>query len=218
MHTITHDLLRALKTGPGGYTRVTLKALGVKWPPTNGWTRTIVGQSITNEQYEQALAGRTAKKKKKKGKAAAEPAASPVIPDAKSVEAWTDGGCWKNPGGAGAWAAVLKYGEHRREISGKVEAPTTNNICELLAVIHAAEAMKVPVKLTIHADSEYVIQAARGAKAKANKDLVARMRTALARHIVEFKWCQGHSGNAENERCDELCNAHRIEAEADAGT
>lgn len=125
------------------------------------------------------------------------------------VMIWTDGGCWKNPGGAGAWAAVMKFGEHYREISGYVEAPTTNNICELLAVLHAINAIKHPVRLTIHTDSRYVIAVATNARAIANRELVAQLRQALSVHKVQFVWVPGHSGVAENERCDRLCNSYR---------
>ena len=53
----------------------------------------------------------------------------------KTVTIYTDGACSGNPG-PGGWAAILSYGELRREISGG-ERETTNNRMELTAVIRA---------------------------------------------------------------------------------
>ncbi|MFM8616178.1 MAG: RNase H family protein, partial [Alphaproteobacteria bacterium] len=49
------------------------------------------------------------------------------------VQIWTDGGCKPNPG-PGGWAAILRFGEHERELSGG-EAETTNNRMELTAAL-----------------------------------------------------------------------------------
>jgi ribonuclease HI len=43
----------------------------------------------------------------------------------QKVIVYTDGGCRGNPG-PGGWGAVLKFGEHEKEIYG-YEAETTNN-------------------------------------------------------------------------------------------
>jgi len=59
------------------------------------------------------------------------------------IEIYTDGACRGNPG-PGGWAALLRMGEHEREISG-AETLTTNNRMELTAVIRALEALKRPV-------------------------------------------------------------------------
>ena len=56
----------------------------------------------------------------------------------KKVTIYTDGGCHGNPG-PGAWAAVLTYGKHVREMSGG-EPATTNNRMELSAAIEALRA------------------------------------------------------------------------------
>ena len=60
------------------------------------------------------------------------------------IEIYTDGACRGNPG-PGGWAALLRTGEHEREISG-AEPLTTNNRMELTAVIRALEALKRPVR------------------------------------------------------------------------
>ena len=47
----------------------------------------------------------------------------------KNVILYTDGACSGNPG-PGGWAAILRYGENERTLSGG-EAETTNNRMEL---------------------------------------------------------------------------------------
>ena len=50
----------------------------------------------------------------------------------KRIEIFTDGACLGNPG-AGGWAAILRYNDVEKELSGG-EAQTTNNRMELTAV------------------------------------------------------------------------------------
>ena len=66
------------------------------------------------------------------------------------IEIWTDGGCKPNPG-PGGWAAILRFGEHERELTGG-EPETTNNRMELTAAIMALEALKKPCIVALHTD------------------------------------------------------------------
>ncbi len=86
---------------------------------------------------------------------------------------------------------------------------------ELLAVIKALEALKIPNQsVTIFSDSKYVIDAierrwvqgwlAKGFAGKKNKDLWLRYLNISKQHTVKFVWVRGHNGHPENERCDEL--------------
>ncbi len=59
---------------------------------------------------------------------------------AKKVTAHTDGACDGNPG-PGGWAAVLRAGEHMRELTGG-EPATTNNRMEVVAAISALQALR----------------------------------------------------------------------------
>lgn len=133
----------------------------------------------------------------------------------KRVEIYTDGGCRPNPG-KGGWAAILRYGDREREISGG-EANTTNNRMELTAAVRALEALKRPCRVVIHTDSEYLQKGIttwlhnwkrNGWKRKEgslkNKDLWQRLDRMAQQHEIEWRWLRGHAGHALNERCDEL--------------
>jgi ribonuclease HI len=134
------------------------------------------------------------------------------------VDIYTDGACRGNPG-PGGWAALLLSGGHEREISG-ADAATTNNRMELTAVIRALEALKRPVSGRVYTDSQYVRQGllewmpqwkARGWKTAdkkpvKNQDLWQELDALAQRHELEWHWVKGHSGNAGNERVDQLAN------------
>lgn len=137
------------------------------------------------------------------------------------VEIWTDGGCKPNPG-PGGWAAILRFGEVTRELTG-AERETTNNRMELTAACAALEALKRPCRVTVHTDSEYVRNGmerwikgwVRNNWRNAAKDPVKnyelwqRLLAAAAPHQVEWLWVRGHSGNPMNERADELATQAR---------
>ena len=134
------------------------------------------------------------------------------------IDIYTDGACRGNPG-PGGWAALLKSGEHEREISG-AEAHTTNNRMELTAVIRALEALKRPVRARLYTDSEYVRRGitewlaawqARGWRTAnrtpvKNQDLWQRLAEVSAAHRIEWHWVPGHAGVPGNERVDRLAN------------
>tara|TARA_R110001592_G_scaffold252755_1_gene515584 strand:- start:3188 stop:3649 length:462 start_codon:yes stop_codon:yes gene_type:complete len=126
---------------------------------------------------------------------------------------YTDGSSRGNPG-PGGYGTVLKYMEHRKELSEGFRK-TTNNRMELLAVIAGLEAITKPnAPVTVYSDSKYVIDSVdkgwlwgwmkKGFKGKKNKDLWLRFAEVYKKHRVTFQWVKGHAGNIENERCDEL--------------
>jgi ribonuclease HI len=135
-----------------------------------------------------------------------------------AVEIYTDGACRGNPG-AGGWAALLRRGEHEKEIYG-AEPHTTNNRMELTAVIGALEALQRPVAVRVYTDSEYVRRGvtewlaswkARGwrtadKKPVKNQDLWERLDKLIVPHRIEWHWVRGHSGVEGNERVDRLAN------------
>jgi ribonuclease HI len=134
----------------------------------------------------------------------------------KQVALFTDGSCLGNPG-PGGYGALLKYGEHEKTLAQGFHL-TTNNRMELLAAIVGLEALKSPCEVSLTTDSQYVRQGItkwiHGWKRKnwqtANKtpvknvDLWQRLDKQAQRHEIEWHWIKGHSGHAENERCDQL--------------
>ncbi|NBJ14888.1 MAG: ribonuclease HI [Dehalobacter sp. 4CP] len=143
----------------------------------------------------------------------------------KSVKIYTDGACSGNPG-PGGWAAVLKYGEHEREISG-FEGNTTNQRMELTAAVQGLAALKESCSVQVHSDSAYLINAfeqnwlSRWQKngwqnsqkrPVENRDLWVLLLELTAKHDVVWVKVKGHSGHPENERCDELARKAIAEA------
>ena len=137
-----------------------------------------------------------------------------------TVEIFTDGACSGNPG-PGGWGAVLRLGEHEKELCGG-ERETTNNRMELTAVIAALQALKYPCTVRLTTDSQYVAKAinegwldnwkARGWRTAGkapvkNVDLWQKLDQLLIIHDVQFLWVKGHAGHPENERCDALAVA-----------
>lgn len=132
------------------------------------------------------------------------------------VDAFTDGACSGNPG-PGGWGVLLRWNGVEKELKGG-EPATTNNRMELLAAISALEAMKRPVPIRLHTDSQYVKNGIttwihgwkkNGWKTASkdpvkNEDLWRRLDDLVARHQVEFHWVKGHAGHVENERADQL--------------
>jgi ribonuclease HI len=156
-------------------------------------------------------------------KPAAKPAAR-ALPSAMAgaVEVWTDGACSGNPGPMGIGVVVLADGG-RKEL-GEYLGIGTNNIAELTAIERgldivaelppaagapdaAGAAAKAGARrVRIYSDSGYAIGLLdKGWKAKANQELVARLRKRVAA-VPNIEWVKvpGHAGVPENERCDQL--------------
>jgi ribonuclease HI len=131
---------------------------------------------------------------------------------------YTDGACRGNPG-PGGWGAILSYKGSTKELYGG-EQETTNNRMELLAVINALETLTKPCAVQINSDSKYVLQGItewmdnwkkRGWKTASkspvkNEDLWRRLDAARLPYDIEWKWVNGHSGDAGNDRADQLAN------------
>ena len=142
---------------------------------------------------------------------------------APHVIVYTDGGCAPNPG-PGGWAAILRSGEHMKEIKGG-EPASTNNRMELMAAIAALEALKRPSIVDMNIDSQYVRDGItkyinnwkrNGWRTAAkdpvkNQDLWQRLDAARTLHTVRWHWVKGHSGDHYNERADQLVHEARRE-------
>lgn len=121
------------------------------------------------------------------------------------IAVWTDGACTGNPGPAGIGVVVIE-GAERTELSEYL-GEGTNNIAELTAIERGLEVVKDRSRsVYVHSDSAYSIGLlSKDWKAKANVELVARIRALVAR-FPSIHWVKvpGHAGVPENERCDQL--------------
>ena len=135
----------------------------------------------------------------------------------QKVIIYTDGACSGNPG-PGGWAAILIYGDNKKEISGG-SPETTNNIMELTAILEGLKALKVECEVEIYSDSAYSVNAfnqgwiynwmkkgwktANGEPVK-NKEIWQELYSLTQKHRVTFNKVKGHSDDELNNRCDEL--------------
>ncbi|KPK87610.1 MAG: ribonuclease HI [Bacteroides sp. SM23_62_1] len=136
--------------------------------------------------------------------------------EGKRIEIFTDGAARGNPG-PGGYGIVMKYGNHRKEISQGYRL-TTNNRMELLAVIRALEQLTHENSyVVIYSDSKYVCEAVNKGwifdwerkrfKKKKNPDLWKIFLELYRKHRIEFVWIKGHSDHPENDQCDQLAVA-----------
>ena len=138
--------------------------------------------------------------------------------DNNIVHIFTDGACKGNPG-PGGWGAIMKYGDHIKELNG-YSSKTTNNIMEITAVIEALKSLTRPCAIILTTDSNYVKDGitqwihnwkkkgwkTANKKPVKNKECWLQLDVEVQRHQIEWKWVKGHSGHPENERADELAN------------
>lgn len=130
---------------------------------------------------------------------------------------YTDGGADPNPG-IGGWAAILRYGETEKVLTGN-EPESTNNRMELTAAIEALRVLKRPCTVTLHTDSQYLRKgiteyinkwAAKNWQGVANADLWQQLWPLVKQHQIDWQWVKGHAGDALNERVDQLAREARL--------
>jgi ribonuclease HI len=136
----------------------------------------------------------------------------------KQIEIFTDGACKGNPG-PGGWGALIRYGDHEKEIAGG-DPDTTNNRMELMAAIQALNVLIEPCAVALYTDSKYVCEGItkwvagwqRNGWKNASKqpvrnaDLWHDLIAASARHDIQWQWVKGHSGHKGNDRADKLAS------------
>lgn len=134
----------------------------------------------------------------------------------KKVEIYTDGACSGNPG-KGGWGVILKSGDYEKEIFGKKDN-TTNNEMELTAVIMGLKAIKTECDITIYTDSKYVCDGINSwihswkinnwknsqKKVIANLELWKTLDELAAKWNPKIEWIRGHDGHIMNERADKI--------------
>ena len=138
----------------------------------------------------------------------------------QTLTIFSDGACSGNPG-PGGWAARLIYDDGRiRELGGFIP-DTTNNRMELQAAIEGLKAAGGDTAITLVTDSEYLrkgitewihswkrrgwITAAK--KPVLNQDLWREL-DALSSTNIDWQYTEGHAGDPDNERCDEIAQGY----------
>lgn len=134
----------------------------------------------------------------------------------KKIKIFTDGSCIINPG-PGGYGVIIYYNKHKKILS-KGYFYTTNNRMELISAIKGLEYFKIPCKITLITDSQYLYygitkwikQWKKNKWKKKNKklilniDLWKKLDTINTYHKITWKWIKSHSGNLENEKCDKI--------------
>jgi hypothetical protein len=95
------------------------------------------------------------------------------------------------------WAAVLRYGEHVKEVSGVLSIKMPGQTPILLVAAHALEALKRPSRVEIHA--------------AATKPQVSDERYRLAERQHEVKWVRSTGEEADAVRAETLARQARPE-------
>ncbi|MDA0292206.1 MAG: ribonuclease HI [Cyanobacteria bacterium] len=141
----------------------------------------------------------------------------------KVVAAACDGACRGNPG-PGGWGCLLRYSDGTVEELGGFEAHTTNNRMELSACLALLKRLKELPKdpgFAIRTDSKYLIDGysrwLQGWKRKGwrtasggavlNRDLWEELDAARLPDVA-LEHVKGHSGDPDNERCDQIAVAY----------
>ena len=134
----------------------------------------------------------------------------------QNVKIITDGSCLGNPG-RGGWAAILRCGDHKKELYG-CAGHTTNNRMELTAAIEGLRALRKRCDVELVTDSEYLkngitkwIQNWRrrgwktaDGKPVVNRDLWEQLEELVDNHTIKCSWTKGHASHSDNNRADEL--------------
>ncbi len=164
----------------------------------------VPGEEVAKDAKETKAA-----KEERSAARKAEAAAKALSPGAVPKDAWTvyaDGACSGNPGPAGL-GIVLVAPDGKTRLEGyEYLGSATNNVAELTAILRAAEIVPVDAPFVLHTDSQYSIGVlTKGWKAKANQELIADVKSALAaRRGWRLVYVPGHAGVPLNERADEL--------------
>jgi len=156
-----------------------------------------------------------------------------------TVELWTDGSVYPNPGGPGGWACLMRYyksnaGTYQTKTFGGGLFSTTNNRAELTAVLEGIRRILMPCVVHLYSDSEVTVRCLTGKYGKnSNTDLWDELDSVIKekKHQIVARHMLAHL-KAPNDRlramaeeyglnpsemiqynaaCDSLANQHRID-------
>jgi ribonuclease HI len=125
--------------------------------------------------------------------------------------------------GPGAWAAILVYGTHEKEISGYFPDGCGNGRMELMAVCEGLKTLKRSCRVRVISDSEYVVKGintwlgqwvkknwrTNTGKEPKHRDLWEQILYYKKIHSIEAVWERGHAGHHLNERADKIARGLR---------
>ena len=122
---------------------------------------------------------------------------------------WTDGG-YSMKKGIGAFAHIILNSDDIEidKYAEKVEN-STNNRCELNAILSAVKKIPDGSSVRIYTDSQYCIGVMNGEYCRnKNLDILEEWDKVIKEKNlkVKFTWVKGHSGLKYNEMCDAMCN------------
>jgi ribonuclease HI len=123
------------------------------------------------------------------------------MPDPTKITIYTDGACSPNPG-PGGWAAILRAGNKRMELTAALEALQTIKTSSLVEIVTDSEYLKRGITEWLPGWKKRNWQRKSGALA--NIDLWQALDAAISRHTVTWKWVRGHAGHPFNQRADQL--------------
>jgi len=111
---------------------------------------------------------------------------------------------------------IFEKGEERQIYGG--ESLTTNNKMEMLACIKALKLLSERSIVNLFTDSKYVLKditiwirgwkkngwVTRNGESVKNRELWEELDNLCKKHLVNWQWVRGHSGNRGNEIADQL--------------
>ena len=136
----------------------------------------------------------------------------------QKIKIFTDGACRGNPG-PGGYGSIIRVQGKDKELRGSAKN-TTNNIMELTAAVVALKQLKEPSEVELTSDSQYLVKGmtewikgwirkgwvTASKQPVKNKDIWVELNQLNNTHKITWLWVRGHTGHAENERCDQLAN------------
>ena len=136
----------------------------------------------------------------------------------QKIKIFTDGACRGNPG-PGGYGSIIRIQGKDKELRGSAKN-TTNNIMELTAAVVALKQLKEPSEVELTSDSQYLVKGmtewikgwirkgwvTASKQPVKNKDIWIELNQLNNTHKITWLWVRGHTGHAENERCDQLAN------------
>jgi len=132
------------------------------------------------------------------------------------IEIFCDGSCVS---GSGGWGAVLRFGNRKKEFSGRIPIETTSQRAELIAFIEAFNQIKDRTyEIHVYTDSQYLQKGisewsyrwlrngwkTSNKKPVENQDLWKEILMISKGCDIHWHWVRGHAGHPEQERADTL--------------